>query len=177
MKRIVVHLALMVGVLALAGCAPALNWRQVAVGAHGAQAFLPCKPEQATREVAVDPPPAPPRVLHMLACEAGGARFAVAWMAVTEPQNVAALAQHWRRASGLGVGVTPASMQAQPWVVRHARWSQRWRGTGQYQGEPMPAAWGWAGTDTELIQLAIYGPLKPLAQETFWDGLNLPPAR
>jgi hypothetical protein len=41
----------------------------------------------------------------------------------------------------------------------------------------MPAAWGWAATDTELIQLAVYGPLKPSAQETFWDGLNLPPAR
>jgi hypothetical protein len=173
MRRIVVHLGVVGAALVLTACAPTLNWRQVYVGADGVQAYLPCKPERATREVAVQPPPAPAQTLHLLACEAGGARFSVAWMVLAAGQDGAQWARHWRRASALTLGLTPEALQAQVWTVRHARFSQRWQGRGQSQGAALPVRWGWAASKGQLIQLAVYGQVSDAAVETFWQGLSL----
>jgi hypothetical protein len=177
MRRILVHLGVVGAALFLTACAPTLNWRQVYVGADGVQAYLPCKPERATREVAVQPPPAPVQTLHVLACETGGARFAVAWLALAADQDAAQWAQQWRRASAMTLGLTPEALKAQPWTVRHARFSHRWQGLGQAQGVALPVRWGWAATKGQLIQLAAYGRVSDAAVETFWQGLSLPAER
>jgi hypothetical protein len=39
--------------LTLVACTPALNWRQVSVDASDVMVLLPCKPDQATRTVAL----------------------------------------------------------------------------------------------------------------------------
>ncbi len=45
------------GVLALAACAPALNWRDVRPAGSGAQLLFPCKPDTQERRVALAGPP------------------------------------------------------------------------------------------------------------------------
>jgi hypothetical protein len=66
-------------------CAPALNWREVRAGDAGAMALLPCKPDQQARRVAL----AGAQVrLHLLACSAGGATWALAYADVEDPARV-----------------------------------------------------------------------------------------
>jgi hypothetical protein len=67
-------MAALAGLLALAACSPTLNWREVRSEATGLKALLPCKPDKATRTVAMG---GRQLGLEAIGCEAGGATFAV----------------------------------------------------------------------------------------------------
>lgn len=82
--------------LALAACAPALDWREVHIGQAGVHAMFPCRPVAQTREL-----PLGGRAVAMTlhACEAGGATFAVAVADVKDPGQVGAALAELRAAS------------------------------------------------------------------------------
>ncbi len=69
----------------LAGCTPAFNWRDVAFDGLPVSALLPCKPDRATRTV---PLAGAPRQMVMAGCEAGGATFTVAVVAVQDASQL-----------------------------------------------------------------------------------------
>ncbi|MDE2048217.1 MAG: hypothetical protein KGJ44_07410 [Betaproteobacteria bacterium] len=75
----------------LAACSPALNWREVRLGA-GAQgndvlALFPCRPERATRRLLLDGVPAD---FTLLVCSADGMHFSLGGADIGDPQRVAA---------------------------------------------------------------------------------------
>ena len=70
-----VSAAAMAGLLALAACSPAFNWREVRPENTRLSLLLPCKPDKAQKVV---PLGGKPTVLSMLGCEAEGMTFAVA---------------------------------------------------------------------------------------------------
>ena len=55
-------------------CSPTFNWRELNVDGTRLKAMLPCKPDQDSREVQIAGKPAK---LEVLACDAGGAKFAL----------------------------------------------------------------------------------------------------
>ncbi len=74
-------LRLMFGILLLSliACTPTMNWREVRFDNSPVAALLPCKPDRATRSVALG------GVAHdmvMAGCEAGGAMFTVSYIDV-----------------------------------------------------------------------------------------------
>ena len=84
--------AVLVASACAVACSPTFNWRNTRVDGTPLQASLPCKPEAAVRPVAL---PSGPVDLSMMACEAGGLRFALGWMRV--PGADTSLLQAWQR--------------------------------------------------------------------------------
>ncbi len=72
----VAMLTIAISSLALGGCSPVFNWREHRFDDHNATSLLPCKPDQAVRQVPLMPG-APDLSLHMAGCLAGGATFTV----------------------------------------------------------------------------------------------------
>jgi hypothetical protein len=82
--------------VALAACAPGLNWRDVRVEGTPLRAQLPCKPSHQAREIALGTQ----RVqMNLLSCTAGEALYAVAWMADLDPAQMPHLAGAWNQAA------------------------------------------------------------------------------
>jgi hypothetical protein len=79
---------------ALLACSPTFNWREVRVESTGLKAMFPCKPDHAMRSVDVAGRPVS---LQALACDAGGATFAVLF-ADADPGSAGEFLDHWRAA-------------------------------------------------------------------------------
>jgi hypothetical protein len=60
-------------------CTPAMNWRDVRFDNSPVAALLPCKPDRATRSIALG---GVARDMVMAGCEAGGAMFTVSYIDV-----------------------------------------------------------------------------------------------
>ena len=79
----------------LAGCSPALNWRNVPVESAHLTVSLPCKPDQGTKTVALGSDKVE---LSMVGCEAKGALFAMSWMELSDPSRISAVLGLWHDA-------------------------------------------------------------------------------
>lgn len=77
-----------------AACSPALNWREVQLG-H-LSTLLPCKPDTASRTVALGGQPVQ---MEMAGCEAGGALFAISRVVARDAAQAATLLGALRQAS------------------------------------------------------------------------------
>lgn len=82
--------------LAVAGCAPELNWREVRPADSGAVVLFPCKPSSRARQVTL----AGALVrLELHACTAGGMTWALAFADVGDPALVAPALQELGRSA------------------------------------------------------------------------------
>ena len=95
----------------LAGCAPALNWRDVRPEGSGVQALFPCKPDVEERRVALAGPPVR---WALNVCTAGDQSWALAHADVVEPGRVgpALAALQAGAAANLGVRTVASTPQA-----------------------------------------------------------------
>jgi len=76
---------------ALTACNPTFNWRDVRIADTRLAVLLPCKPDNAVRPVDLGTKLGTAHVdLHLQACEAGAATFAIAYM--NAPDDAPALA-------------------------------------------------------------------------------------
>lgn len=82
-------------VVTMLGCGPALNWRNVRMEGTPLQLLLPCKPDQAQREV---PMAGQTVTLSMRGCDAGGATFAVSHVLVADTVQAATVLAFWKAA-------------------------------------------------------------------------------
>ncbi|MFT3664157.1 hypothetical protein [Piscinibacter sp.] len=95
-------------VLTLAACSPALDWREFQPEGSGLVAGFPCKPDRHSRQVALAVQPVR---MELLACDAGGAKFALGWFDVDDPARVtAALGELRERAAG-NLGAAPGATE------------------------------------------------------------------
>lgn len=94
--------AVALAALALAACSPAFNWRDVRPENTRLSLLLPCKPDKAQKTV---PMGGQPTALNMLACDAGGATFAVAFADLGDAAKAARVLTQWQ-------GLTLANMKA-----------------------------------------------------------------
>lgn len=160
--------------LALAsGCTPALDWREVRLG-DVALALFPCKPETATRRVALD---GQELSLTLQACTAAGMRFAVARADVRDPARVgpvlAALAQ--AQARNLQAALPPGEPVQLPGMTPHAQ-SRRYMLQGRRpDGSAVQAQLLVFTRGTQVLQATVLdAPPDAAAARTFLDALHAP---
>ena len=91
-----VILAAGVVALGLLGCSPTFNWRDVRLEQTPLTALFPCKPDQASRRVALG---ARDLMMSMWGCDAGGATFAVAYVDSGQTAQVGSLVDQWKAAT------------------------------------------------------------------------------
>lgn len=168
---------------ALAACSPALDWRDVAVAEGTLAVSLPCKPEQAQRNVELAGQPVE---LRMTGCEANGATFAVACAVLADPAHAGAALAHWRAAVWAGMQAPapgqPGAPQDVPFVPAGALelpQSVRSVGTGrQPGGEAVHAQAAWfarvRGPQVSVCHaIVLSAQPRPSVADTFLSGLVL----
>lgn len=111
MRRTASAVAGGVVVVGLAGCSPALDWREARPEGSGLSLLMPCRPDGHARNVSL----AGQTVrLELSACSAGGATWAVAHADVADPARVGpalqALLDGARANAGGGDAGRPASL-------------------------------------------------------------------
>jgi peptidoglycan hydrolase-like protein with peptidoglycan-binding domain len=164
----------------LAGCSPALNWRSVPLPDAAITITLPCKPDQATRQVELAGAPVE---LSMTGCDADGATFAVSHAALSDPAQVGAALTHWRAAvlANLGSGAAAAAVDKPYAPVGVLPVPQSVRTTLQGQradGSPVVAQGVWfaraVGPQVRLYHAVVYSPKsRPEVADQFFAGLAL----
>lgn len=77
-------------------CSPSLNWRETRIGETGLTALFPCKPDQIARLV---PLASAPVEIHLTACDAGGASFAISHAEFIDGRTAQEGLANWRKAT------------------------------------------------------------------------------
>lgn len=162
---------------ALSACSPTFNWREARLESTPLQALLPCKPQTAQRTV---PLAGDPTELHLLACEAGGLQFAIAWAEVAAPAQVPQALAAWRSASlhAIGVRSVPGDEASTAWAasVPGATQTLGVQASGQNPaGGAVQTRAVYFAQGNQVFQAAVYGERLPTeALEAFFGGLRLP---
>lgn len=156
----------------LVACTPALDWREVRPVDSDALALFPCKPARHARTVQLAGATVE---MHLAACRAQEATYAVAYATLPAPAQVTPALDQLRRAAAANIGGIPA---ATDWTI-----------TGMTPN-PLAQKLVMQGRDAEgkavqeqavffvrglrVYQATIVGPaLDPAAAETFFSGLKL----
>jgi hypothetical protein len=157
----------------LAGCSPALDWREVRPEDSGLVVLMPCKPDSQARQVTL----ASVRVRMVLyACTAGGVTWAVAYADVGDPSKVGPALDELRTSAAKNLQASDATDQ--PLRVEGATPNASSR-RAQFSGR-MPD--GRAATEqtavfakgTRVFQAVALGQkLDPEALSSFFDSLRV----
>lgn len=159
------------------GCNPALNWRDVPVGDDGLVAMLPCKPDRATRTLALGGSAS--ATVQVAGCEADGATFAVAAVRALDAAQADTWLTAWRSATRSQLGAAPVS-EAPAIVARAAATPAPVQlDAPAAAARTIPARMLWfaqqRGTAVVLYQATMLGTSSSAdAWTTFTDGLRLP---
>lgn len=174
--------ALVALAMALVGCAPSHNWREVRHEGVPASAMLPCKPDRAVRDVAMLGPDTPSAPLHMMSCDVQGRTFAWAAWPIEDAQQGHAALQAWQRAGWASLRQdlepqqeAPARWSVEPVSQAGALMAQRLKGPGiNHQGLDIEAHWLMLYTPHWVMQFAVYGPAaSPELIEPLWTHIQL----
>lgn len=162
-------LALLLG---LSACSPGLNWRTVPVEALAA--LVPCKPDQAQRQVNLG---GVQRTLSMWGCEAGGALYAVSHVHVQAPATPEQVIAAWQVAALGNLGATtpqmlafkaPASVGKTPGPGTMVFASGK-----RADGKAVQAQLAWFSQGADVYHLAVFAPsLTPALTQTFFTELG-----
>jgi hypothetical protein len=101
------------GLLSLAlvlatACSLQLDWRDVRVEDTALRAQMPCRPSTHARRVSLG---GSLREMNLMACSAGGATWALAWVEGIEPSRLAELTAELRRLALSNIGVSEGVSQ------------------------------------------------------------------
>jgi hypothetical protein len=160
--------------LALAGCSPALNWREVRPEGTRLNLLLPCKPDKAQKVVPLGGRPTP---LSMLGCDADGATFAIAVADVGDPSQAASVLALWQDLALANMKAAPASRQPLPLKVPGATPgtpATRVQAQGQRaDGAAVSGQAAYFAQGSQVFQVVMYAPrIAPEVAETFFSSLK-----
>lgn len=169
----------------MAGCTPALDWREVRLADSGLSLLFPCKPQSQTRAVDVA---GLPWSASLTACEAGGLTFAAMVLSPTSgpsatppnpPDRQALLGDLARDAGGRWGPAQadqgpPAGVRLPEALGQQARWARHLKSV---QGAAPVATQGlFLVTPQGLAQLSVHGQhLGEAALEGFFGQLRVSP--
>ena len=162
---------LWMGIGGLAGCSPALDWREVRPETGDVVALFPCKPDRVAREV----PLAGQRVrMQMLSCSAGGAVFALSGSDVGEPARVAPALEALRSTAAANLSAAPASAAAfaVPGATPNPQAGRLVLAGRRPDGTALAAQAGFFARGTMVWQASVIGSATAEAAETFFAGLR-----
>lgn len=156
--------------LLLAGCTPALDWRETRLAGSGLTGMFPCQPKPFTREVRLAGQAV---ALTLAACRADGRTWALAWADLGDPGRVAAALDELRASAAANIGAAGGPVRALPLAVPGATpnpASRREELRGRLpDGEPVIEQVAVFTRGTRVFQLTALGPsLPPEAADTFF---------
>jgi hypothetical protein len=159
---------------ALCACSPALDWREVRPEASGALVLFPCKPSNEARTVTL----AGARVrMHVAACTAEGATWALAYADMGDPNLVAPALDSLRSASAANLAASAAvtGPMKVPGMTPNPQ-ADRLHAAGRMPGgDPVQIDSGFFVRGTQVFQATVMGTSPaPEAVGTFFDSLKLP---
>ena len=159
----------------LAGCSPALNWRDWRPAGSGLSLLMPCKPIPQVRSVQLAGQ-AVRLALH--ACSAGGQTWALAFADVGDPTRIGPALAELRNSAAANVGAAapePSAPLVVPGATPHAA-SQRWALAGRLpDGQPIRAEVAVFVRGTIVFQATVLGAeLPPEGVATFFESLRVP---
>lgn len=168
-----IALAGVLSLLGLVGCSPTFNWREVRVGDAVVLALMPCKPEQAERQVPMQGEVA---TLHMASCDVENTTFAVATLRVPDGVAPADAAQAWKTATLASLKAPGAQARDWPLPARTGWPDMGWQADGvRHNGQPVRARVIAVGRGRTLHQLAVYGEPPPEVLTAWLDGMRFAP--
>ena len=165
----------------LAACSPALNWRTVALADAPLTVMLPCKPDQAVRDVDWGAGRVP---LSMVGCEAGGATWAVSHVLLGQPQDAPAVLERWQRALQKQLQLPATIPAGEPYLIKGGlelpqAMKVEWDGRNAKGGAVVADVRWFArleGSGVRVYQAMVLSPgqpVAPTARDTFVQGLQL----
>ena len=177
MKKCFLYIACWVGIGAIVGCTPELNWREIRSQQGPVRVLMPCKPEQASRTVTLQVNQKTVSTeLHLQACKAGRMQFALGELNVPLESAPDTLLDAWRLAN---LAVLKAHLSQSVTQARQVNRNSPMQGfethvkTDQHQ-----AQWTSFVIGKTIYQLGVYGEPddKKLAEiaEVFFSGIEWP---
>jgi hypothetical protein len=157
----------------LAGCSPALDWREVRPEDTGAQLLLPCKPASHARELAL----AGQKVRMVLhACRASDTTWAVAWADLPDPALIGPALAELKASAAANVGASLLQPLAgrTPGETPNPQ-SGRFAVSGRLpDGQPVQGRLVLAARGPAVMQATALGPRPDeAALDTFFDSVRL----
>lgn len=166
--------ATLFGSLLLNGCSPTFNWRDVRPDQTPLVALFPCKPDQGERVVMLG---AKEVTMKMLACDAGGVTFALAYANMGSPALTGVALAQWKAVT-LG-HLRAQSAVEQPFSLKGAELSAppvQVAARGAHpDGSAVAVQAVWFAAGPVVFQAAVYATVaNPAAAEAYFAGLRLP---
>lgn len=157
----------------LLACSPALNWREVALAGGEFKAWLPCKPDQATRRqhlagYDVD--------LAMQGCETAGGLYAVSVVEQGSPAALQVMQAQWQ--TQLLAGLQAQGASRRPYEIQGASPQPepvylQASGRGP-EGRPLTVQAVWFVRGTRLYHAVLYAErITEEMSEPFFGGMRL----
>jgi hypothetical protein len=165
---------LMLGV----SCTPALNWREVRFESSDISVLMPCKPDHASRPIALQAKgEAVPANLQLLGCEASDMQFTFGQINLPSELTAADAIQAWQQASLAPLNAPLSATTADAFTLRGALSSpqpvRRRLKTATHQVQ-----WLWWARGNTMYQVALYGGLKTKTfddtADVYFSGIKLP---
>lgn len=149
-------------VLLFSACNPSLNWREARIADTDLTAMLPCKPAQHQRTV---PLAGLTVTMHMTACDADGASFAIAHATIPDASAAPQVLAQWRK-------TTLANMDAG--VIAESPPGQRVSAQGKRgDGSPVMLQGTWFAQGSTVFHAAVYAPaITSEMSDTFFSGIK-----
>ncbi len=159
--------------LLLVACSPALNWREVRPDGAALLALFPCRPDQGVQVVALGEHEVK---MAMTGCEAGGAMFTLAHVALDGAVDAETLRALWQTGTLASMQGAPSSEQ--PFALKKAAATllpRQISATGKRaDGSPVAMRAAWFVVGGSLYQAAVYADrdVDEVAQ-TYFDGIRV----
>ena len=138
----------------LNGCSPSLNWRTLSMGRL--TVLLPCKPDQAERNVVLAKQTL---AMDMMGCQAEGAMFAISHVHAQDAQAVDTLLADWRASALAQMRSGPAATSLAQTLGQHPlpMLLVNAEGLGP-NGQSLQARLAWVRDGLDLFHFALYAP-------------------
>ena len=160
--------------IGLAACSPTYDWRDVRPAEAGVQLLFPCKPRTEARQVTLA---GQPLRMTMVACEAGGSMFGLAFADAGDPARVAPALAALRQAQAGNLGAPARSLGAA--VVNGADPSpapERVQVDGRFpDGTAVRQQLVYFARGSRVYQAAVMGGATAEAASTFFEGIRAAP--
>jgi hypothetical protein len=166
--------ALLLMALALAGCSPKFNWREVRLEQSGVALLFPCKPDTQVRQVDLD---GQPLSMTLLGCSAGNASFALAYARLGEGSLPGPALRRWRELTLGNIGAQGVTEMAYPLPgLRRDAQSVRLGAAGRRpDGSSLVAQAFWFTQDQWVYQASVLAERPHDAEsDTFMTSIRLP---
>ena len=157
--------------LILSACNPSLNWRESRIADTDLTVMLPCKPSYHQRTV---PLAGLTVTMHMTACDADGASFAIAHARIPDASAAAQVLAQWRKTTLANMAAASAPDLAGSTLSAPAPGSLRVAAVGKRgDGSAVSLQGLWFTQGTEVFHAAVYAPgITSDMSDTFFSGLK-----